>query len=311
MKKDYTVTELTSMVQNFCEERDWDQFHNPKDLAIGISTEANELLDIFRFQNGTEIAQIMQKPQKREHIEEELADVLFFVLRFAQMNDLDLKDILQKKLQKNAAKYPVEKAKGRNEKYDELAEMQKKAEESAAADAKNAESSGKNENAASAVKDAASDAEKDRQYIHRDSLADGSILWEIKTRFLANKTQENLLTLLSCLRDSDMYVPVKSYEKNSLPEDTGELLLKIDILEDENQERYFPVFSSKRETPSDYQTKVEFVNLPMIKCITMAQEREGLQGMVLDPFTDAFLMPPQIAEIILELDSHLPPEERI
>lgn len=115
--KDKTINELIKMVQDFCEDRDWDQFHNPKDLAIGISTEANELLDIFRFKSEEQMKVIMNS-SKREHVEEELADVLFFTLRFAQMNNIDLCEILKIKIDKNNEKYPVEKAKGSNEKYD-------------------------------------------------------------------------------------------------------------------------------------------------------------------------------------------------
>lgn len=111
---------LEEKIQKFCEERDWDQFHNPKDLAIGISTEANELLDIFRFQSETDIERIFADEKKREHVEDELADTLFFVLRFAQMNGIDLGGALDRKMKKNAAKYPVEKIKGKNLKYTEL-----------------------------------------------------------------------------------------------------------------------------------------------------------------------------------------------
>ncbi|SHJ32998.1 nucleotide pyrophosphohydrolase [Parasporobacterium paucivorans] len=117
---DYTIKELTDMVRAFCGERDWDQFHNPKDLAIGISTEANELLDIFRFKNAEEMMGLFKEPKQREHIEEELADVLFFVLRFAQMNNIELKHALETKIEKNAKKYPVEQAKGQNKKYNEF-----------------------------------------------------------------------------------------------------------------------------------------------------------------------------------------------
>ncbi len=117
---EYTVKELIDKVKAFCEDRDWDQYHNPKDLAIGISTEANELLDIFRFQNTEDMANIMKNPMKKEHVEEELADVLFFILRFAQMNDIDLKQILEMKISKNTLKYPVDKIKGKNKKYTEI-----------------------------------------------------------------------------------------------------------------------------------------------------------------------------------------------
>lgn len=117
---DVTVKELINRVQTFCEERDWDKFHNPKDLAIGISTEANELLDIFRFKSVEEIKEIFFIEEKREQVEDELADTLFFLLRFAQMNYIDLGEILEKKILKNNLKYPVDKIKGRNLKYTEI-----------------------------------------------------------------------------------------------------------------------------------------------------------------------------------------------
>ncbi len=115
-----TLHNMIQKVQNFCEERDWDQFHDPKDLAIGISTEANELLGIFRFQSEEQMEELMNDESKRTHVEEELADTLFFVLRFAQMNHIDLEECLDRKLQKNGENYPVEKAKGKNLKYTEI-----------------------------------------------------------------------------------------------------------------------------------------------------------------------------------------------
>lgn len=120
LDKKTTMNELKRKVQEFCEVRDWDQFHNPKDLAIGISTEANELLDVFRFQSEQQMRDILLDKCKREHVEEELADTLFFILRFAQMNDMDLSSILENKLKKNNEKYPVEISKGKNKKYIEF-----------------------------------------------------------------------------------------------------------------------------------------------------------------------------------------------
>jgi len=114
------LDELIKQVKDFCEERDWDQFHNPKDLAIGISTEANELLDLFRFKNLEQVNKIMQDPQELQLIKDELADILFFVLRFAQMNQLDLGEVLSHKMEKSARKYPVELSKGNNTKYNRL-----------------------------------------------------------------------------------------------------------------------------------------------------------------------------------------------
>lgn len=119
MNEKNSIEVMKLAVQGFCQKRDWDQFHNPKDLAIGISTEANELLDIFRFKSDGDMKKMMADVSKREHIGEELADILFFVLRFAQLNKFDLGEILSDKIEKNGKKYPAEKVKGSNLKYSE------------------------------------------------------------------------------------------------------------------------------------------------------------------------------------------------
>lgn len=116
-----TIREAQQWIIDFCSERNWDQYHNPKDVAIGIATEAGELLDIFRFQNGDDIDKILEPGSaKREHVEEELADVFFFTLRFAQRNGIDLASALKSKIAKNAKKYPVSKCYGINAKYSDL-----------------------------------------------------------------------------------------------------------------------------------------------------------------------------------------------
>lgn len=107
-------------VQQFCEARDWDRFHAPQQLAVGLVTEAAELLDLFRFKDDAQVRALMADPAKRGRVEDELADVYFFLLRFAQMNQIDLGRALTNKLAQNEAKYPVEKARGKNLKYDEL-----------------------------------------------------------------------------------------------------------------------------------------------------------------------------------------------
>ena len=118
MDKEVKVEELKNIVAEFCDERDWGQFHNPKDLAIMISTEASELLQIFRYKDIKQVEQLMLST-KREDVEDEVADVLFGVLRFAQMNDIDLSESLKNKIEKNNKKYPLEKVKGCNKKYNE------------------------------------------------------------------------------------------------------------------------------------------------------------------------------------------------
>ncbi len=119
MDNNTTIETAKNAVKKFCEDRDWDQFHNAKDLAIGISTEANELLQIFRFKSIEEIKAIMESERKGE-IAEEVADIFYFLLRFSQMYGIDLSETLNKKIVKNDAKYPVNKAKGCNKKYTEF-----------------------------------------------------------------------------------------------------------------------------------------------------------------------------------------------
>lgn len=115
-----TVEELKSRVRAFCEAREWDQFHGPKDLAIGVVTEAGELLERFRFMSDKQAAQQVSDPDRRAAVEEELADVLFFVLRFAQRFNVDLHSALVNKIAKNDERYPIEKARGRNLKHSDL-----------------------------------------------------------------------------------------------------------------------------------------------------------------------------------------------
>lgn len=119
MSNEIKLNELINYVQKFCEDRDWDQFHNQKELAIGISTESAELLQMFRFKDEAQMKTMMSDDKYLNKIKEEVADVLFFVLRFAQMNDIDLEVALLDKLEKNGKKYPIDKVKGKNQKYNE------------------------------------------------------------------------------------------------------------------------------------------------------------------------------------------------
>ena len=114
-----TIAEAKEIVRRFCEERDWDQFHNPKDLSVGMVTEASELLELFRFKTPEECKVLLSDPKKLEDVKDELSDVFYFVLRFAQMNGIDLFSALESKIEKNDAKYPADKVRGCNRKYDE------------------------------------------------------------------------------------------------------------------------------------------------------------------------------------------------
>lgn len=102
-------------VNQFRDERNWRQFHNEKDLAISISLEASELLELFQWKQPEEV-----KETSLERIKEELADVLIYSYMMADNLQLDLDEIIEEKLAKNKLKYPVETSRGQRKKYTEL-----------------------------------------------------------------------------------------------------------------------------------------------------------------------------------------------
>ena len=108
--------ETIRRVIQFRDDRDWRQFHTPKDLAVSLSLEAAELLEVFQW-SGTDL----ECRDKLDRIREELADVLSYCVLMADVCGLDLDEILNAKVDQNAAKYPVEKARGSAAKYTELA----------------------------------------------------------------------------------------------------------------------------------------------------------------------------------------------
>jgi NTP pyrophosphatase (non-canonical NTP hydrolase) len=106
------LKELEQLLVKFRDERDWKQFHNPKDLVMALSIEAGELLEAFLWKSAEEA--------KIEKVKEELADVLAYAILLGHHYDLDLEQVVRDKVIKNGEKYPVEKAKGSATKYNEL-----------------------------------------------------------------------------------------------------------------------------------------------------------------------------------------------
>lgn len=106
------IEEIIDVLVKFRNERDWEQFHNPKDLALAINIEAGELLELFLWKNAEDANQ--------EKVKEELADILAFSFLLANKYGFDVKQIVLDKIKKNGEKYPVDKAKGTAKKYDEL-----------------------------------------------------------------------------------------------------------------------------------------------------------------------------------------------
>lgn len=115
-----SLADLQAMIRKFCDDRDWDQFHNPKDLSISLALEAAEVMEHFQWKNADEMAKHIK--HKKGEVGEELADVFYWVLLLANKLDIDLVEAFQKKMDKNEAKYPIEKAKGSHKKYTELGE---------------------------------------------------------------------------------------------------------------------------------------------------------------------------------------------
>lgn len=112
------LKKLTKRIVQFQEERDWKQFHNPKDVALSLTLEAVEVLEHFQWKNGKEIQEYLET--NKTELADELMDVLYWV--FTMCNDLkiDIPEAFERKMQKNEAKYPVHKAKGKKEKYNRL-----------------------------------------------------------------------------------------------------------------------------------------------------------------------------------------------
>jgi NTP pyrophosphatase (non-canonical NTP hydrolase) len=104
----------------FRDDRDWKQFHTPKDLAVAMAIEVSEILEHFRFKSDTEIAAELKDNQKRREIGYELADALYFLLMLSDAIGVDLADVFEENLQITAEKYPIHLAKGSNKKYTQL-----------------------------------------------------------------------------------------------------------------------------------------------------------------------------------------------
>ena len=110
-----TENSVMEKINQFRDERNWRQFHNEKDLALSITLEASELLELFQWKSAEDVVE-----SKRERLAEELADILIYSYMFADNLDFDINEIIERKLVKNAEKYPVDKSKDNNSKYNEL-----------------------------------------------------------------------------------------------------------------------------------------------------------------------------------------------
>ena len=110
------LDKIKKTLRKFTEERDWEQFHNPKNLATALSVEASELLEIFQWSNDGGLNEI-NDPQKRKEIEKEIADIFNYLIKLVDILDMDLEKVALEKIKENAEKYPIDASKGKSVKY--------------------------------------------------------------------------------------------------------------------------------------------------------------------------------------------------
>lgn len=111
------IQRIQSLLEDFARERDWDQFHTPKNLATAVVCEAGELAEIFQWMTDSQSEKVMSDPNLREEVRDEMADVLLYLLRLADKLDVDLEAAMLAKIQKNGEKYPIALSRGSAEKY--------------------------------------------------------------------------------------------------------------------------------------------------------------------------------------------------
>lgn len=116
------IDDLQQLVAEFSERRDWAQFHTPKNLVMALSGEVGELTEIFQWLTPAQSSAISDDERTRRHVEEEIADVFIYLLRLADVLDIDLEEAVRKKVEANTLKYPEDKSRGRATKYTDLPE---------------------------------------------------------------------------------------------------------------------------------------------------------------------------------------------
>lgn len=112
------ITKLKEKVSDFAKERDWEQFHTPKNISMALSVEASELMEIFQWLKSGDKSELSEAQLKQ--VKDELADVLVYSIRLADLLDINLEKAIPEKMEQNALKYPASKARGNSKKYTEF-----------------------------------------------------------------------------------------------------------------------------------------------------------------------------------------------
>ena len=114
------LVKIDEQVEDFVQKREWEPFHSVKNLSMALSVEASELAEIFQWLSEEESNQVKNMADKKERVEEEIADIFIYLMRIAKKTEVDIEKAVLSKIKKNAEKYPVEKSKGSARKYTEL-----------------------------------------------------------------------------------------------------------------------------------------------------------------------------------------------
>lgn len=114
------INDIQRRLQQFAQERDWEQFHSPKNLVMALSTEVGELGELFQWLTEQQSIDLSQDPKKKARLEEEIADIAIYLIRLSHKTGVDLETAINRKIDRNAEKYPVHLAKGNARKYNEL-----------------------------------------------------------------------------------------------------------------------------------------------------------------------------------------------
>jgi len=110
--KQTTISQLKSLIDSFVDERDWKQFHSPKNLSMSISIESSELMELFQWLSLEEAKEVMKAGETRENAIDEIADIIIYAIAFCNRNNIDISNAIKQKMEKNKKKYPADKFKG-------------------------------------------------------------------------------------------------------------------------------------------------------------------------------------------------------
>ena len=110
--KQTSIQEIKSIIEKFVDERDWQQFHSPKNLSMSISIESAELMELFQWLSLEEAKEVMKAGETRENAIDEIADIIIYAIAFCNRNNIDISNAIKQKMEKNIKKYPADKFKG-------------------------------------------------------------------------------------------------------------------------------------------------------------------------------------------------------